>query len=68
MTDSVDRSRGTVSDDERARNRYAARRVDAAARADVSLTESQTLSRAAAEALVTRRRERLASARYGAAI
>jgi len=63
MTISVDRSNGPVDDAARARNRFAARRVDAAARADVSLSESQTLSRAVAESHANRRRERFASTR-----
>jgi hypothetical protein len=45
--------------DERARNRFAARRICAAERADVSVQESQALSRAAAESLANERRRRV---------
>lgn len=47
--------------EDKARNRYPARRALAAAVADVSVQESQALSRAAAEALVARRRQALAN-------
>ncbi len=42
--------------EQRAEARFAARRAQAAAAADVSVCENQALSRAASEALVQRRR------------
>jgi hypothetical protein len=45
--------------DEKASNRFAARRALAAATAAVSVQESQALSRAAAEGLTRRRSERV---------
>jgi hypothetical protein len=49
--------------EQRAETRFAARRAQAAAQADVSVCENQALSRAASEALVARRRRE--SARNG---
>jgi hypothetical protein len=51
----LDRSESRTPE-QRAHDRFAARRAMAAARADVSVCENQALLNAASEALVTRRR------------
>lgn len=61
MTATVDRTDTSEQADERARNRFAARRACAAERAEVSMQESQALLRAVAESPHQKRRERLAS-------
>jgi hypothetical protein len=63
MTATIERTHDSPEQDERARNRFAARRIHAAARADVSMQESQALSRAASESLANRRREQATSER-----
>lgn len=60
MTATIERTQERTQDspdqDERARNRFAARRACAAERADVSVQESQALLRAAAESPANQRR------------
>jgi hypothetical protein len=56
-TTTLDRS-GSRTPEQRAHDRFAARRAMAAANADVSVCENQALSNAASEALATRRRLR----------
>jgi len=55
------------SQDQRARDRFAARRAVAAAIADVSVCENEVLSHAASESLAARRRREIENGNAGTA-